>query len=233
MLRNLCLLIVLTGTASASSANVTLFDGTFDDANWTTDTLLDTTPPNDASAVSGQTSADGDPSPSRQTDHNWQASSSGVSVRFRHLGQHLTYDPGTQGSIDVLDVSFDMRLPSAIPHVNTMGYGPLMVQDGVTYVAGVSSPIDSPTGWLHLDFSAATSDPNNWDPFGATGQPDFSATGSPITFGYVTTNGGSGTTRRLSATGRLDNYQVIITPEPASFALLGLGAAALIRRRSA
>lgn len=231
MIRSLCFVMVLSCSFVAATADVVLFDGTFDDGNWSTYTLLDTTTPGDASAASGQTSADGDPDPSRETNHDWQASSSGVSVRFGHLASHLVYDPGTQGPIDTLELQFDVRLPSPIRHVNTMGFGPLLVQDGLTYVAGVSYPFNPPTPWMTIDFAPATSDPTNWNKFGAPGHPDFSSSGAPITFGYFTSNGGSGTNDRLSATGRLDNYTLVITPEPGSAALFGLAGLALVRRR--
>jgi hypothetical protein len=222
-----CLLVA--ACCGVAQADATFFDGTFNDADWSTTKLTDTTPPGDATASPTQTFTDGVSAPSRQVTHNWQTSNSGVSILFAHVNTAFAYDPAT-GPIDSFTISFDMTLPSSINHVSTTGYGPVIAQDGMFYFNGQSVAPIAPEPWTNYLFptiSAAA-----WSKFGGSGNPDFSKNGSPIQFGYYTSNGGSGRTIRINAVSRLDNFSVEIIPEPTSLALVGLASMAMPRRRS-
>lgn len=100
-------LVVAIGLLSGQQAGaVTSTDGTFDNADWATTKVLDTTPPSDATGTSVQVGAGGNPGQFRQTTHNWQASIPGVQIWFAHIKTNFSYDPAAS-AITSLTVSYD------------------------------------------------------------------------------------------------------------------------------
>lgn len=226
MIRTCCASLLAATLALTAQADVAFLDATFD-SNWSTIKLIDTTGPG-ATGASGPTLADGLSSPSRETVHTWQTSLPGVSLIFGHMNSSFTYNPSS-APVDSIDVSFDLRLPAHINHVNTMGYSPMIEQDGSYFQYKTTAYPLAPSGWLPYDYSSTTSD--DWTSVSGVLKPDFTSSGSTITFGYATLNGGSGTIQNLTAVGRIDNFSVNVIPEPSSIALLSMSGLIILRWR--
>lgn len=187
--------VPLTGSVLAQQ----YIDNTFLDSQWTGYKLDDSTPDSDA-VFSGIRGSGGNPGDCRVVVHNWQVVPQGVSIVFGHWRDALPLEASLFARVLI---SFDVRCDSA-PHVNAMGFGPLLVQDGKTYVAGGTAAIvGSPWKSYQIELSSF-----DWNQVGGAGKPDFSGSAEPIYLGFYSGNGGSGITARITATGRVDNFQV-------------------------
>ncbi len=178
------------------------FDGTFLDSTWSLTKVLDTTPGADA-LYSGIRGSGGNPGDCRLVAHNWQVVPQGVQIAMAHAKKSIEHDPGVLGSLLSLEVSFDARCDTA-PYVSAMGFGPLLVQEGKYY----SVPGDAAVaggGWIHFARSLHATD---WTEIGGNAKPDLTDGAPPVLLGFISSNGGSGTTARLQATGKVDNFLV-------------------------
>ena len=216
---------------SVHAEMLTFFDETFPNANWTTTKIIDTTPPDDATGASHQILSGGNPGEYRETVHDWTTSVAGVQIEFAHINSSSTYSPSVSGAIVEVNAAFDIIAFSA-PHVNAIGFGLAIEQDGAFYTSGYVDSLPG-SGWEgYLGGNLTASD---FVMIGGTGTPDFSATGSDIRFGYFTFNGGSVKVLDLTAVGGVDNYEVNLTtvPEPATWALIltGVPVFAMMRRK--
>ena len=214
---------------------VMFFDGTFDNAQWTTTKFIDTTPTLDATGASEQVGSGGNPGSARQTTHHWRITSSGVSIAFAHMNSAFSFDPGA-GLIQTLTVQYDFRLPSSVNWVNTVGTGPMLSQGGALYsFAGGRAPGTDPSAWLTYQFDGSSA--SIWNKIDGGGHPDFNSGGAPIFFGYYTSNGGSGANIKLTAVSQTDNFQVDITatpiPTPSAGLMMGVVVLACAGRRKA
>lgn len=196
--RNLLSVLVLS-TPLGSALAQQFIDTTFLDSQWTGFKLDDSTPDSDA-VFSGIRGSGGNPGDCRVIAHNWQVVPEGVSVLFGHCKKSL---PVEAAFFRRLHISFDVRCDSA-PNVNAIGFGPLLVQSGRTFVAGGTAALaGSPWKNYQAELSA-----NDWNEIGGGAKPDFSDSAEPIFFGFYSGNGGSGFTARLTASGRVDNFRV-------------------------
>lgn len=194
-----------------------LMDATFDNSDWFTTKLMDTSPDGAASATNSQLSSGGNPEFYRQTIHNWQTTEPGVGIRFGHIYTGSSYNPGTEGAIASLSFSLDAILTLA-PHVNGRSLSFLVEQSGV-FFRSTPTRIRVNTGWNSIGATLTSLDLLSFDGFS---NPDFSDFGDPLQFGYVTGNGGSGAVLDLENIGGVDNWSVTLTkvPVPASFLLM-------------
>ncbi|MGH7244961.1 MAG: hypothetical protein ACREJD_16220 [Phycisphaerales bacterium] len=178
------------------------FDGTFLDSQWSASKLIDTTPSADAlfSGIRGQGGLPGD---CRTIGHNWQVVPEGVSIVIGHINSSIPHEPAAFSSLQSLYVSFDARCDSA-PHVNAIGFGPLLYQGDKRFTAAGFAAIAGGS-WVHFEASIHTAD---WNQIGGTDKPDFSPGAAPVYLGFYTGNGGSGINARITATGRLDNFLI-------------------------
>ncbi len=144
-----------------------------------------------------------------------------------------TYDPGSQGAVAFLDVSYD--------YIDLVGVGTqsgLLIKQGnrfFTYYVNSSQWFQ----WTGLSANGIVDVWSaRWEEF--TGgvytnftTPDFSSSGLPMTFGYYTFNQSDGA--HVDRTWGIDNFTISITtvPGPSSLPIVTLcGAVAITRQRT-
>lgn len=229
----------------APAATVSIFDGTFDDADW--DLFGPFNSPGISCAVSaGQVPVGGNPGAYRENENQFTAPFN-AGCGSISVFNAVSYDPSTQGPISSIDVSFDNKLFFLDGTVSGMLFEFIIVQDDIAYSAsGVSALADNPVDWVNLlatglvesTFGALRVLPGGAlaPNFGAP--PDFSSAGLPIFFGYSTGNSSSSGVQNTINAG-IDNFGVTIQiTEPPAMAMgaLGLalvGAVGIARRRKA
>lgn len=152
----------------------------------------------------------------------------GAAVYAFNLYNAATWDPATQGPITSLIFSESRKTDST-----GQEFGPAIEQGGVFYYSDASY-LPS-TSWSTLTTGALTS--SNFGTATTSNGPNFTATGGPMTFGFVAINSTSDTTG-FSTSALYDNYSISLTvtptgvPEPASIGLLGICGLVLCRRKS-
>ncbi len=184
-------------------------------------------------STSGQRSATGG-NPDATMIHSIQHDGSN-NLGFGRVGsfhQVHTYNPSVSGAISSVNFSADYYLDTS-NLLNGQNIWFAVLQGGKTYYNWDLHNF-SPHQWLSAN---ATMQANvaqtvlDWQDGGVTFEvPDFSASGAEMKFGFITAynleNGAA-----LSQ--RIDNFTVRTTPvpEPATLAVLGMGAAALASKR--
>ncbi len=225
-----CLLGSLTMPATAGI--IIFSDSEFDRSDWTT-TIL-------GAGASGSI-------PTESTGGNPGAHSvitttegSGQWVVVVDLRSGATIDPAVGGILSV-DYSEDFRNAAADGNLGLgQSHGPALLQNGTffttdpfTIFTGIAESFENlslvdlqASDFVEVIPSAITAEAA----FDFASNPDFSATGAPIQFGYYRANGDN----NVSITGRLDNWSVNIEqqnaiPEPSSFfVFMGLGVSGML-----
>lgn len=186
----------ITGAASAQPASWTFSDQTFNSADWSLTWFGN----NSATAV--QDGTVGDPSPSRKVQHS--VGGGVLSVCHLNLTSGAVFDPSTF-SVGQVVLTVESRYISGAQG-NGQGLGLACEQDGVLY-RSTSSPTFASPQWV-LQTRVAT--PDTFVRFdGLPGTPDFSASGTPIRFGYRTGNSAG----PYNQTTAYDNLTIIAFPD--------------------
>lgn len=177
---------------------VRFFDGTFDDGDWEIAEI--TTVGGAPAPTAAQALAGGNPGAYRAMTHEFSASDFMESVRVFHRYRRAEHDPGAQGAIATIDFGLD--------HLGDrdVGEGFAVYQDNVVYEAAYEI-VEGGAGWgsrtreglRAADFLSAD----------AT-SPDFSASGSPLRFGYLRANSTTPPTPDLSIAHGADNFAVAL-----------------------
>ena len=195
----------------ASSASAAVFsDGIFLDSNWTHWILWS------VGTVSlgpvGQVLTGGNPNEYQQGRHMAPVAGSALYDGHLFVGGG-SYNPGTQGAIATIDVSYDYK---DIAGVFTTQNGLMIVQGSRTFIYFVDSAGPHPQ-WTSLSVNGII---GIWNPAWVelTGgvimnftTPDFSASGLPMTFGYYTFNQTVGFFT-FDQTWGIDNFRVTVNP---------------------
>jgi len=180
-------------------------DVDFLDANWTSTKILDTTGGSSATFVAGQVTTGGNPGAFRHVEHTFGAGA----IRVAHVRAGAIYDPSVSGPIQRVDYSYDLQ------HITALGavrYTLVLVQGGA-YYANVAT-FDDVFGATWLSFARQGLVAGDFSLVAGVGpaNPDFSATGGPIQFGYASSNSaGGGMTTKDSG---IDNWCIAIHNAP-------------------
>ena len=216
--------------ASATAGAVTFSDSTFADADWTSRQLIVTgASPSSPSATfsAGQVGSGGTPGAYREVTQTYNGPNMVIVVA--HMQNAAVYDPGVAGPVAGFNFSFDLNFfnyPGTCCGPSfAVGYAAVIKQGGNFYLG--DSVVTVSASWVPFaiaDQTAADFVLLNGDPLLPSSHPDFSATGSAITFGYATANGTAGAST-TSTTSGLDNWVVssIDLPEPSSLGVLAMG----------
>ncbi|MBI4764615.1 MAG: hypothetical protein HY787_08420 [Deltaproteobacteria bacterium] len=186
-------------------------DGIFNPENWTS-TLITTS----GSLTTVQNSTGGNPDKFYQVNHN-NFSGTLFAVHYQNTA---IYNPAVEGAIDTVDWTLDAK---AIINYADIGvaFSVVLQQDGRNYIPNPTIPVGS---YYRLNNSYS------WSRFGATGMrasdfydladflssgtlvnhPDFSSSGKPILFGFITANDNS--TATASRASGFDNWQTTLNP---------------------
>jgi hypothetical protein len=212
-------------SVTASAATVTFTDNAFLDADWSATKIIDTTAGATASFVAAQVATGGNPDSYRQVQHTYDA---GI-IAVAHLKSDAIYDPSVTGAIQSIAYSYDL-IHFNPPPAQAVAYGIALLQNGVWYRTSFDTIF--PEVWT--GFAAANLTAANFALAAGTGptNPDFSATGAAMTFGYASFNNNTGGNPDLVRLSGIDNWQVTVTsvPLPPAAWLLGTAAASLVLR---
>lgn len=215
-----CLIVlVLSVLAHSSSAGVlTISETEFNDSEWIATVV--------SGPANGQTAtqiADGGNSGTTPDSFRSITTNTSQGVRTAHIDANNDLDPSV-GAITGIDYSIDFQ------NISYFGQGQrvqfLVVQAGSYYVDAGTITGPGGTNWTNLSNSLVAAD---FTLVSGTSQPDFTTSGSPIMFGFATSNSGGN-----SIEVGYDNWSATITtvPEAGSLVLLNLSAVVwAIRRR--
>jgi len=225
-------LFASTATASEAGANQVVFsDSTYADADWTI--------VNQFGLISaGQQPTGGNPGSYRQV-----ALGVGQNIPFvGQLNRNFVYNPSVSGEITGITYKIDLETTNA----EGATYLALLSQNGNLYIETMNTGNASPNTWLTenillnlADFALLRTNSQGNVIIDSNSRPDFSVSGSPITFGYEVTAGGAGFFTSITG---IDNDPIILTvtpsavPEPTTVvlsltALVFMGIMYLRRRR--
>jgi hypothetical protein len=207
--------------SSAHAASPIITDGDFLESNWS----FQAHPYGEfgGSGAAERLADIGNPGFARRIYNNYGPSFSGSYNASFHTA--LTYNPSVGGPLTDLSFSIDSRYYDSL---NALGF---VIKQG-EYTWGVGYFING-AAWETFTLTPVASDYFAY-PFAPLVNtqpltPDFSATGSPITFGFYTGNGSAGGLGETRS-GLFDNFTVSFVPAPSAAAAL-VGAAALTQRR--
>ena len=225
-------LVASAATAPEAGANQVVFsDSIYADADWTI--------VNQFGLISaGQQPTGGNPGSYRQV-----ALSVGQNIPFvGQLNRNFVYNPSVSGEITGITYKIDLETTNA----EGATYLALLSQNGNLYIETMNTGNASPNTWLTenillnlADFALLRTNSQGNVIIDSNSRPDFSVSGSPITFGYEVTAGGAGFFTSITG---IDNDPIILTvtpsavPEPTTVvlsltALVFMGIMYLRRRR--
>ncbi len=191
---------------------VVFSDSTFANGDWTAVKIEDTTPGQAATFQAEQVAAGGNPGAFRRTTLSWFGNGEELAIiQVGHIREAFVYDPATSGAIASISFAWDLIELDPSGEGATCRYFLLLRQGDTYYLSSGAFDNVRPEGWLSIAHAGLTA--NNFTRVTGPGplNPDFSASGAPIRFGYDSL----GTTfsgERLCVSG-LDNYQVAVTPQ--------------------
>jgi hypothetical protein len=202
-------------------------DDTFSDSNWLATAVLKG--PSGATFTQSATHADagGNPGAFRTMTHTW-GDNTDVVVYHQYLGG--TYNPSVEGAISKVNYSEDNIIVSA-PISGSVGWGMIVVQNGVTYRTGGNG--FGNTSWQTSTLPNLSA--NDFTDLEATGlaHPNFTSTGSELSVGYWRST--TIPVPTISIVHGIDTWKITLSPVPeptsAAIAIIAFSVVAFKRRR--
>lgn len=234
------LLLALPLAISPAFAGLTvLSDGDFQNANWSQSVVVqtDASPTN---GVNGRVATGGNPDAYRQQTLTFSSGTGMIAVD--NFSSALVYNP-TSGALLSVSFSYDLASFQLDPllHSTFPRYSPRILQDGKVYVLDSVEDGAARANWVSFQHTTAATD---WVERNGTANPDFSASGSPIQFGYrvylAANCACSINSLTLPSISGIDNLKISLktlddpgesVPEPSTFAALAAGLGTLVWAR--
>lgn len=202
------LVMVLSFTAQTVAADPgnSNCDAVFEKGGWTEKKIVDTTSGSAATFFVTQVPTGGNPTFYRSTTHKFGKGA----IIVAHLKTSAVYDPANQGGIATIEYSYDLR--HFTDSLGAVGYRFLVYQNN-TYYGGPMNEVYN-NAWQN--FPGANLDATKFQKIagGGASNPDFSATGAPITFGYLTANSHPTQGATITKTSGIDNWCFTIIKAP-------------------
>ena len=222
---------LLLVTVSAPGFATTFTDSTFNLSNYSQTTYSNNFAAAGATATVSQNTSFGNPAPSQQLDIIWT-----VDTTFAYydglINNTFVYNPSTSGAISSINFSQDkyVTFTDGVVALSNISGSALLEQGGNFYLDTITGPSLVKGTWQNISASGLTASSFCLYSFttntqNCTQNPNFSATGGVIDFGFRT---GLGYTNALG-TGSFDSYSdnlsytVTPTPEPSNLLLFGTG----------
>ncbi|MBU6413774.1 MAG: hypothetical protein KGS45_09885 [Planctomycetes bacterium] len=202
----LCLTI-----ASLAQADVVYSDGTFTPSNWGLETF--TANGAGGSVTAAQLSSGGNPGQARSVTNTTGTGPDQTIFGLHRYGttNATRYEPLNQGAIASVDFSIDFAFRSG---VGGQGHGlALGAKQGTVIYAAAATVTGSSTAWNTYSVTGLSA--ADFTAVSGTGAINFSASGAPIRFGFITSNsnGSSGTSYFNEIA--YDNFLVRVNQVPA------------------
>jgi hypothetical protein len=222
----------LAGSAQA----ITFFDGIFNNSDWSLTTI--TNAQGAGSTVQAfQVPVGGNPLQYRRIRHNLLVGAAGNgAVVGVHMNVNAFYTPSNSGAISVINYSED-SINFVNQGGNGQGSGLAIIQGGRTYIMRnpiLVMPFATYSNWTTNSapglVAADLWEIDNAGNLFANSNPDFSASGPTMQFGFWR---GNSANQAIQTDCGIDNGRVDIVPAPGTMALLGLGGVLAVRRRRA
>jgi hypothetical protein len=218
--------------AARHAPALTISDDAFLEGDWSASEISDTG--GTASFTTSQQVAGGNPGSFRQTTHS--IPDAGQSIVLAHLFTEVAFDPGISASIAAIDFALDLRFIGGSVGTSQVGHQLLLAQGGSLYRAPSTASAVAlgpgnglPGSWSSHSFAGLVAGDFVRASGSGPATPDFSASGDPIQFGYLTQNTSIDTA--IATTSGVDNWRVEIhVPEPSAAALLAAPLVALAAR---
>ena len=201
----LSIVLLLAGAGAPAGVAQTFSDSTFL-TGWTS-AAMQTVPPTATFSVAVVTDGAAPHPTYRQVNQDNYSL-----IRVAHLNTLAVWNPASQGAIGSIDYSYSIEKFSFWG----TGHSILLMQNGKYYSPWYPAYYDISTStWNNLTHNGADVPLTAYlevtqGPGSGPGQPDFSCSGAPITFGYETAN--STTSGTESTSSALTDWQVTVTP---------------------
>ncbi len=186
-------------TVTVRFADTTLFDTTLAAGDWVSTKIIDTTPGAAASTTSTSHPSGGASGPFRETSHTW----SDGAIFVAHLNPAFVLNPAVQ-PIHTVDFQFFANHFTFATVGGAVAVS-LLVQQGSGWYAAPATNVFG-NAWVSYVQQGFTAADFALVAGSGTPHPDFSPTGAPLTFGYMTANSANGgpVTKSIG----VDNYMV-------------------------
>jgi hypothetical protein len=201
-------LAIIVGLATSSSCLASVvFDGDFDDANWSLTTFQ--YGPNGGSGSASQV-VGGVPGTCRMVTNTCGSNGSGAWNLSTYTA--FSYNPSAGGALTDLSFPIDSRYVNGL---QAMGF--VVEQDNHFWRVGYF--LNTPS-WVTYAITPTAAEFYAMD-VGMPALPDFSASGGVIHFGFYSGNSSSSTGSGYSRSGLYDNFVVNFVPSPAGLVVAG------------
>ncbi|MEP7013854.1 MAG: hypothetical protein ABI925_00275 [Verrucomicrobiota bacterium] len=207
-----------------AQADWVFVDGTFANTEWSGDVIVYTTSGHDGF---GQQTLTGNPAPC--LENSLGIKGPGGLIITSHFSNSALYNPAVEGAIT--EVRFSLDVIQTFTTGALLGVDLLLFQNDTYYARTAGPDLTNSSVWGTLSHSGLVADDfSNILPNGLFGSqhPVFSDQGSMIQFGFLTSIQSN---HADDVAGYMDNFGVVVVPEPSGEALIAYGAIGIIAYR--